>query len=257
MRTVTCTGNTAHTHDVRKITFQMPQPGRWTAGGPIVNMLVQATPELKRPYNPLSTDENGSFTLLVKRYENAKMGTVLHELPVGGTIEVKGPNQQWTYKQGDVKHFALVAGGTGITPLFQLAQHALANDGAHVTLVTFNKSTSDILLAAELAELQTKYPGRLTVTHVVEGGLETGAISTTTAMLEGAVSTQVVRQGKPSTQLLSELLPCPSNDVKVMVCGRPPMTAAVAGPKNKDFTQGEVGGILKSLGFSKSMVHKV
>jgi cytochrome-b5 reductase len=44
--------------------------------------------------------------------------------------------------------------------------------------------------------------------------------------------------------------------VKVMVCGRAEMTAAIAGPKTKDYKQGEVGGILKEFGYTTDQIWK-
>ena len=44
----------------------------------------------------------------------------------------------------------------------------------------------------------------------------------------------------------------------VMVCGRPGMTAFVAGPKSKDFkSQAEVKGVLGKLGYNNENVWKV
>lgn len=52
--------------------------------------------------------------------------------------------------------------------------------------------------------------------------------------------------------------PCPSLqlDPALQVCGPPGMMAAISGPKAKDFTQGEVDGALKDLGYESSMVYK-
>lgn len=41
-----------------------------------------------------------------------------------------------------------------------------------------------------------------------------------------------------------------------MVCGPPPMYAAISGAKAKDYTQGEVGGLLKDMNYTSSDVFK-
>ena len=52
-------------------------------------------------------------------------------------------------------------------------------------------------------------------------------------------------------------MPSPSDSSSgVFVCGPPPMMAAIAGPKTKDFKQGDVAGLLGAAGFSSSQVHK-
>ena len=44
----------------------------------------------------------------------------------------------------------------------------------------------------------------------------------------------------PSAAVLEQVLPHDLDSVFVLVCGRPPFTAALAGPKNKDYSQGPV-----------------
>jgi len=184
-------------------------------------------------------------TLVIKKYPDSKVGARLHDLKEGDAVEMKGPNQQWKLDLDHaVTNYAMIAGGTGITPLIQAAKHILDNhEGAKVTLITFNKTNKDILLRQELGALRRQHRGRFMVKHVIESGEKF----------------HILLEGSPNEELLGQLLPAPDAEggVLVMVCGRPPMTAAVAGPKAKDYTQGELGGILKSLGFSSSQVWKV
>jgi len=171
----------------------------------------------------------------VKRYPGGKVGGALHELKTGESVEIRGPNTQWKFEQGKYNQYAMVVGGTGITPLFQTAGCVLSKDpAAQVTMVTLNKTSDDVLLRAELAELQATHGKRLKVIHVTE-----------------------CAEGRASAAMLKKLLPAPKGKVLVMVCGRKEMTEAIAGAKNKDFTQGEVGGILKQLGYSSDQVWKV
>jgi cytochrome-b5 reductase len=43
---------------------------------------------------------------------------------------------------------------------------------------------------------------------------------------------------------------------QIQVCGPPPMINAIAGPKGPNYTQGEVGGFLKKLGYNSDNVFK-
>jgi cytochrome-b5 reductase len=170
------------------------------------------------------------------------MGTQLHNLKQGDAVEVKGPFQQWKFTKGKYNQYGIVAGGTGITPLIQAADYILQNDTAKVTFTTFNKTPGDVLLRQELAALEKAYPDRLTVVHFVEGGEKDPSCR---------------QAGKCCMQRnLKEVLPAPGDGVLVMVCGRKEMTDRVAGPKTPDFKQGEVGGILKDIGFETKHVHK-
>ena len=42
-----------------------------------------------------------------------------------------------------------------------------------------------------------------------------------------------------------------------MVCGPAPMVKLIAGPKGPKFTQGELSGYLKNLGYTADMVGKI
>jgi cytochrome-b5 reductase len=178
----------------------------------------------------------------VKKYKDAKMGTQLHGLKVGEHVEVKGPNQQWRHVPGKYKQYTMVAGGTGITPLIQATRCILAKDTAKVKMITFNKTSSDVLLKDELDYLAKTYPGRLEVVHYVETGDKAGC-------------KQASRDCMP--RALKDNLPGAAEGSLVMVCGPQAMTAAVAGPKTPDFKQGDVGGHLKELGYTSNMVWKV
>lgn len=198
---------------------------------------------MTRVYNPLSAESGSQVTLLVKKYADSKMGTKLHSLKEGDTIEVKGPNQQWKFKKGEYDHYGIVAGGTGITPLIQAAQYILKNDSAKVTFATFNKTPGDVLLREELAALAKTYPGRLKIVHFVEGGDKDPGCE---------------RAGRCCMpRVLKANLPAPADRVLVLVCGPMAMTTHVAGAKTPDFKQGEVGGILKDLGYESKHVYKV
>jgi cytochrome-b5 reductase len=206
-----------------------------------------STKEVARPYNPLSASSGDSITLLVKRYgQDAQMGSKLHGLKAGDTVEIKGPNRQWGIPQvSSVKHYGLIAGGTGITPLIQAAEGILKSDPeAKVTLITFNKTSSDVLLRITAHILEKEHPSRFKVVDYVEDNKH--------------IHTD--KLGRPSKETLKETLPSPfahGGMVKILVCGPKDMTAAVAGPKTPDFKQGEIGGMLKELGYKKSQIFKL
>merc|ERR1719350_2251216 len=108
------------------------------AAGPVV-----------RPFTPISTNAMlGEFRLLVKVYEDGAMSQHLESLPIGGKLEFKhgaaNVKVQYPFHK---KHVAMLAGGTGITPMLQ-ALHAILGtpgDTTNVTLIFSNKKEEDII----------------------------------------------------------------------------------------------------------------
>jgi len=64
------------------------------------------------------------------------------------------------------KHFVMVAGGSGITPVISILKSVLINEpGSKVTLVYCNRTENQIIFKNELDQLEEKHEGRLKVIH--------------------------------------------------------------------------------------------
>ncbi|RCH80430.1 NADH-cytochrome b5 reductase [Rhizopus azygosporus] len=112
-----------------------------------------------------------------------------------------------------VKEIGMVAGGTGITPMLQIIKAILRNpaDKTKISLIFGNVTKSDILLEEELQGLAEQHPDRFSVYHVLNEPPENWN--------QGV--------GFITKDILEQRLPKPSNDVKILVCGPPPMVKAV------------------------------
>lgn len=197
-----------------------------------------------RPYTPISDeDARGHVDLLVKKYPDGPMSSHLHGLQPGDKLEVKGPLPKYPWTANKHDHVALVAGGTGITPMWQLCRAIFNNpeDKTKVTLVFGNVSEADILLKAELDKLENTYPQRFRAFYV----------------LDNPPKSWVGGSGVISKELLKTVLPeAKEENVKVFVCGPPGMMNAVSGNKKSPRDQGELVGILKELGYTSEQVYK-
>jgi cytochrome-b5 reductase len=191
-----------------------------------------------------SPDETGFLDLLVKAYPGGVMSTHMHEMQPGQELAFKGPIPKYAWSPNKHSHVALIAGGTGITPMYQVARAIFNNpeDKTKVTLVFANVSEADILLKKELEELENRYPQRFRAFYVLDKAPKGWRGST----------------GYITKDLLKTVLPEPKEEnIKVFVCGPPGMYKAISGGKKSPSDQGELdGSILEQLGYTKDQVYK-
>lgn len=167
---------------------------------------------------------------MVKLYPGGKQSSHIHSLKPGDYLTFAPiPELKWTPNQHS--HVAMIAGGAGITPMYQLARGILKNpeDKTRITLVWGVNTDSDLFLKDEFDALEKKYPGRVKTVYVVatpEAGSPYQKGFVTKQILEGA-----------------GLSPSEKNkDTKVLVCGPPPMEKALK------------GGVLAELGYDKKQI---
>lgn len=197
-----------------------------------------------RPYTPTSTNEHkGSFELVIKAYPNGVVSSYLHTLQPGDSIEVKGPIMKFKYTPNSKKHIGMLAGGSGITPMLQVIEEIVQNphDKTQVDLIFANNMEIDILLKDRLDAIAKKHKN-IRVHYVLSQVQHPDQWKGYT----GFVSEELVRRH----------IHAPSADTLVLVCGPPGFMEAVSGGKTPDYQQGEVSGILKTIGYNSSMVFK-
>jgi cytochrome-b5 reductase len=183
--------------------------------------------EIVRSYTPISGDHQpGYFDLLIKSYPTGNISKYMASLIVGQPIKVRGPKGAMVYTPNMVRHFGMIAGGTGITPMLQVIRAVIrgraAGDKTEVDLIFANVNKEDILLKEDLDQLVEQDKG-FRVHYVLNNPPEGWA---------GGV-------GFVTPEMIKEHLPKPADDVKILLCGPPPMISAM-----KKATEG--------LGFTKA-----
>ncbi|KAK3699131.1 NADH-cytochrome b5 reductase [Vermiconidia calcicola] len=197
-----------------------------------------------RPYTPVSDeDQPGYLDFIIKRYPNGPMSEHVHSMQPGDQLQMKGPIPKYPWSANKHDHIALIAGGTGITPMWQLIRAIYKNpeDKTRVTLVYGSVSQDDVILKKEIDQLEKEHPDRFRAFHVLDNPPEGW------------------KQGKGfiTKDLLKEIIPGPKEEnVKVFVCGPPGLYKAVSGAKKSPAEQGELTGHLKELGYDDSQVYK-
>jgi len=171
--------------------------------------------DVVRSYTPISSDETpGYFDLLIKSYPTGNISKHMASLMVGQTMKVRGPKGAMVYKPNMVKRFGMIAGGTGITPMLQIIRAIIRNrelaDNTEIDLIFANVNPEDILLKEDLDSLAEQDP-KFRVNYVLNNPPEkwTGGVGFVTA------------------DMIKEKLPPPSPDMKLLICGPPPMVSAM------------------------------
>ncbi|KAJ1654373.1 hypothetical protein IWQ61_005688 [Dispira simplex] len=256
-RHFTLLSRTQVARDVQLLRFQHTLDSSTLPVAPISSVDIKdSTMQVKRSFTPIHTkvaDTNPeSFEILVKKYPLASVSQMLHHTDIGDTVEMRGPYREWEYIPNRWKSIGMVAGGTGITPMWQLIRHILADPSDHtkLTLVYANRSITDLPLRTELEELQAAFPGRLTLQFVVDRDVEPGALKPT-------LGNYPVETGYVSRTLLHTRLPPPQNDTMVLVSGPAGMMRHICGEKRITAEQGPVTGLLRDLGYTSKNVFKL
>ncbi|KAL8125227.1 hypothetical protein AgCh_012779 [Apium graveolens] len=238
---IPCTliSKTSISHDVRVFRFGLSLEDQ-VLGLPVgKHIFLCATINDKlcmRAYTPTSTiDEVGYFELVVKIYfkgvvsrfpDGGLMSQYLDSIPLGEILDVKGPigHIEYTGKGNFIasgkckfgKKLAMLAGGTGITPIYQVMQAILKDpeDDTEMYVVYANRTEDDILLKNELDAWAEKYNDKVHVWYVVEQINEGWKYSA--AFI--------------SETILREHIPAATDDVLALACGPPPMIQYAVNP---------------------------
>lgn len=196
-----------------------------------------------RPYTPTSDeDAKGHIDFVIKKYPGGAMSEHIHDLTPGQRLDIKGPLPKYPYKANEHDEVVMIAGGTGITPMYQVMRKIFSNpaDKTKVTLLYGNQTEDDILLKQELSHLENTYPQRFRAFYT----------------LDKPPKEWTAGRGHINPELLKTAMPEPQASVKIFVCGPPGLYKAISGAKVSPQDQGELDGSLKQLGYQKEQVYK-
>ncbi|ORY69856.1 NADH-cytochrome b5 reductase 1 [Pseudomassariella vexata] len=214
---------TVLSHNTAIYRFKLPTPtsilglpiGQHISIGAAIEQPDGSSKDIVRSYTPISGDHQpGYIDLLIKSYPTGNISKHMASLAVGQTIRVKGPKGAFVYTPNMVRHFGMIAGGTGITPMLQIVRAVIrgraAGDKTEIDLIFANVSPTDILLKEDLDALAEQDKG-FRVHYVLDNPPEgwTGGVGYVTA------------------DMITKWLPKPADDVKILLCGPPPMVSGL------------------------------
>ncbi len=210
-------------HNTRLFRFGLSHP-RQSLGLPIgkhISVMAEGSDgeEIRRPYTPTTlSDTLGHFDLVVKVYPEGKMSQRMDKLRIGETLKFRGPLGRFNYTPNMKSYIGMIAGGTGITPMFQVIKAILENpsDKTMLSLVFGNITADDILLQDELDSFRRMHPDRFELLYILDKpphGWTGGKGYVTPEMISERFAPINAQHGKDSSLILT--------------CGPPGMKMAV------------------------------
>lgn len=153
------------------ITFELPEQirpqYRFEAGQHIAVRLPADEGDARRTYSIVCPVGSPDLSIGVRRQTGGKVSTYLAErLQVGQTIDVLTPNGSFHTKIEPQrrKHYAVLAAGSGITPVLSIVASVLAGEPRSQFLLFYgNRTTASTMFIEEVLALKNRYPTRLAV----------------------------------------------------------------------------------------------
>ena len=123
---------------------------------------------LDKSYSPISNiDANGFMDVLVKQYpfqQGGGLGKHLYDMKVGDAVDIKlKPEKLFKgtpYVPNRWQHLVLVGNGTGVAPMYQLAQHILQDPQETTKITMISQHRSEVLMQQELGAMSAAFPER-------------------------------------------------------------------------------------------------
>lgn len=160
----------AETHDAKSIVFELPPEQKadfaYKPGQFLTLRLPIEGRHVPRCYSMSSSPGlDSGLRVTVKRVSGGRGSNwICERLRSGDLVEVMPPAGVFTPHtlQGD---FLLLAGGSGITPVFSILRAALAQGQGRIVLLYANRDERSVIFRDELKALAAAHPTRLQVIH--------------------------------------------------------------------------------------------
>ena len=159
------------TSDTVSIFFEQPEPYLDYKPGQFLTLVLEVDgKEHRRSYSLCTSPFVDPFPgISVKRVENGLFSNYLNEKVFPGkTLNVLNPIGNFTtdFHSKNKRHFFLVAGGSGITPIMGILKSVLVNEPQSiVTLIYASRNEEQIIFRKQLELLKLANPDRLTIIH--------------------------------------------------------------------------------------------
>jgi ring-1,2-phenylacetyl-CoA epoxidase subunit PaaE len=163
------------TADTVSIAFDVPESlqekFRFVQGQYLVLRTILDGEDVRRSYSICTGIHEGDLRVAVKKVEGGLFGTYANErLQVGDTLSVMPPQGHFYagLDPDQAKLYVAFAAGSGITPVMSILKTTLVEEPQSRFMLFYgNRGFDHIIFREQLDELKNRYPGRLSVHHVL------------------------------------------------------------------------------------------
>jgi ring-1,2-phenylacetyl-CoA epoxidase subunit PaaE len=157
--------------DAVAVTFAVPEELReqfaFTAGQYLTLRQDVEGREERRSYS-ICAPAGAAPRIGVRRVDGGLFSAhLVDSLRAGDALEVMAPLGSFSPDLATPGHHALIAAGSGITPVLSIAATVLAQEGSRVTLLYGNRRSDTVMFAEELSDLKDRYRDRFQLVHVL------------------------------------------------------------------------------------------
>ena len=126
----------------------------------------------ERSYSLVSDPKSGVLEIAVKRQPHGKLSNWLHDkVSVGDIIELGSVDGDFLLPKELPAKLLLIAGGSGVTPIYSLLVEALARKAdLDVSVVYYANSKTDLAFGQEMLDLAEKHPSFKFYTSLASDG---------------------------------------------------------------------------------------
>lgn len=200
------------TADTVSIYFEQPEPYLEYKPGQFLTLILDFEgKEQRRSYSLCTSPYVDPFPgISVKRVPGGLFSNFLNEkIHPGKTINALKPLGHFTtdFHSKNQKHFFLIAGGSGITPIIGILKSVFANEPkSKVTLLYCSRHEDHIIFKKELEELEKKFSDKLEIIHNLSQ--PTDSWSGLRGRLKSETLAEFVSKAESDTEFTTEYFIC-------------------------------------------------
>lgn len=162
------------TADAITVKFENERLFAGYVSGQFINIVEELKGEaISRSYSFSSSPKTDLYpAITIKQIPGGRLSThLVNTLRSGAEIHIGEPLGRFALNEValDKKHLIMIAGGSGITPLFSMIKTAfILSPSVRITLLYGNRNSSSIIFRNELERLQRAFSSRFSVRHFLE-----------------------------------------------------------------------------------------